>query len=73
MTFQIAAVNKALGAVSYLVDTKYRVVFDQDDEGRDQSYMKHKPTGRVTRFRRERNVWILDAFTKVDESFHRQG
>ena len=73
MTFQIAAVNKALGAVPYIVDAKYRVVFDQDDAGRDQSYMKHKPTGRVTRFRRERNVWILDAFTKVDESFHRQG
>ena len=74
MTFQIAEVNKALGSVAYLVDRKYRVVFDQDENGRDTSYMVHKPSGRVSRFRRDKNVWILDAMVEADEtSFHRQG
>ena len=77
MTFQIAEVNKALGSVSYLVDNGYRVVFDKDEEtGHDTSVMTHKKTGVTSRFRRERNIWILDAVVEADEhtdeSFHRQ-
>ena len=68
--------NKALGAVSYLVDHGYRVVFDQDEKtGHDVSMMTHKATGVVSRFRRDRNIWILDAIVEAegstDESFHR--
>jgi hypothetical protein len=75
MTFQIAEVNKALGSVSYLVDRGYKVVFDQDAKtGKDVSYMMHKSTGRTTKFKREKNVWILEAMIEADETpFHRQG
>ena len=73
---QIAEVNKALGAVSYLVDKGYRVVFDKDlVTGKDISYMMKKETKVTSRFRRERNIWILDVFVDQadeDESFHRQ-
>ena len=74
---QIAEVNKALGSVSYLVDQGYRVTFDKDlKTGRDISFMLNKKTNVMSRFRRERNIWILDAFVDVDEktgeSFHRQ-
>jgi hypothetical protein len=77
MSFQIAEVNKALGSVSYLVDHGYRVIFDQDEEtGHDISVMIHKKTGITSRFRRDRNIWILDAVVDdeehSDESFHRQ-
>ena len=78
LTFQIAEVNKALAAVSYLVDNNYRVIFDKDmATGKDVSRMIHKPSGRIARFRRERNIWILDAIIELDEenerSFRRRG
>ena len=73
VTMQIAEVNKALGSVAYFVDSKYRVTYDTDDEtGEDISMMVHKPTGTVTKFRRERNIWILDAYAPA-ELFSRQG
>ena len=63
--FQIAEVNKALGSVAYLVDRNHRVTFDKDlKTGKDLSFMKNKTTGGIARFRRERNVWILDAIVK---------
>ena len=72
---QIAEVNKALGSVSYLVDQGYRVTFDKDlKTGKDVSFMLNKKTGVTSRFRRERNIWILDAFIdadNADESFGR--
>ena len=75
LTFQIAEVNKALGAVSYLVDDGYRVIFDKDEKtGHDLSMMIHKKTGVTSRFRRERNVWILDVLVDAEDSdddFHR--
>ena len=80
MVFQIAEVNKALGSISYLVDNGYSVTFDQDlASGKDRSRMTHKAIGRQTRFRRERNVWVLDVIVEEkmdadkDEPFHRRG
>ena len=79
MVFQIAEVNKALGSISYLVDHGYSVVFDQDlATGKDISRMIHKASGRTTRFRRERNVWVLDVIVEeepenTDGPFHRRG
>ena len=65
--FQIAEVNKALAAVSYQVDNNYRVIFDKDmATGKDVSMMVHKPTGRTTRFRRERNIWVVDAIVESE-------
>ena len=64
---QVAEVNKALGSVAYFVDHKYRVTYDTDEStGLDISLMLHKPSGRITKFRRERNIWILDAFTQSE-------
>ena len=80
LTFQIAEVNKALCAVSNLVDNGYRIVFDKNMKSdQDTSHMIHKEIGVTTRFRRTRNVWVLDAFIECennnnkDESFHRRG
>ena len=43
LTFQVAEVNKALGAVSHLVDMGYKVVFDKDmTTGHDLSVMIKK-------------------------------
>ena len=79
LTFQIAEVNKALCAVSNLVDNGFRVVFDKNMKtNQDTSHMLHKETGVTTRYRRSRNVWVLDAFidgenNNKDQSFHRRG
>ena len=68
--FQIAAVNKALGSGAYMVDHGFRVVYDKDmDTNEDMSYMIHKATKRAFRFRREENVWILDAVVAADSVF----
>ena len=65
ITFQVAEVNKALGAVSYLVDKGYKVTFEKNmSTGQDMSMMVNKHTGVTSRFRRERNVWVLDAFVR---------
>ena len=77
MVMQIAEVNKALGSVSYMTDMGYRVIFDRDEKtGVDMSRMEHKATGRTTRFRREKNIWVLDAYAKdgeiISEPFVRQ-
>ena len=79
--FQVAEVNKALGAVSHLVDMGYKVVFDKDmTTGHDLSVMINKKTGITLRFRRDRNVWVLDAYVNVADDaedkhsgFHRRG
>ena len=39
-TFQVAEIDKALGAVSQLVDLGYKVIFDKNlENGQDMSYM----------------------------------
>ena len=68
--FQIAAVNKALGSGTYMADNAFRVVYDKDMEtNEDLSYMIHKTTKRAFRFRRETNVWILDAMVAAESVF----
>ena len=72
--FQVAEVNKVLASVSHLVDAGHRVVFDQDEEtGKDVSFILNKKTGSVIKMRRERNVWVIDAFINEDDDtgFHR--
>ena len=62
-TFQIAEVNKVLASVSALFDTNHRVIFDQDEKtGTDISFIIDKTTGVSTKMRRERNVWVVDAW-----------
>ena len=70
VVFQIAEVNKPLGSVAYFVDRKYRVVYDQNDAtGEDLSYMIHKPTKTAYRFRRDSNVWVMDAIVNASDLF----
>ena len=67
--------NKALGSISYLVDNGYRIVFDKDEKtGKDMSMMYHKESKAAARFRRVKNVWVLDAIIDADDEeqgFHR--
>ena len=77
-TFQIAEVNKALCAVSYLVDHGHQVMFDQDEEtGVDTSRIVLKKSGRTIRMVRDRNVWTGEAYIDEDleegTGFGRQG
>ena len=70
-TFQIAEVNKVLAPLSYLVDHNHRVVFDQDkDTGEDISFITNKET---IKMRRDRNVWVIDAYIEedIDQGFTR--
>ena len=61
--FQIAEVNKVLASVSYLVDHNHRVVFDQDDDtGEDISFITNKVNGQAIKMRRDKNVWVVDAY-----------
>ena len=53
----MAAVNKPLVSVSKLIDDGWRVVFDEE-----ASYLKHKKTGNMISIRRERGVFVVDAF-----------
>ena len=70
--FQVAAINKVLASVSALVDSGHRVVFDQDDETKtDLSFIINKKTNQSIRMRRERNVWVIDAFIDDDSLFSR--
>ena len=76
-TFQIAEVNKALCAVSYLVGKGHQVIFDMDAKtGVDTSRIVNKATGKMIPLVRERNVWTIDAYIEDenDESlFSRRG
>ena len=66
-TFQIAEVNKALCAVSYLVDHGYLVTFDQDERsGIDTSRITHKKSGKMIPLSREKNVWTIDAYIEEE-------
>ena len=74
LVMQVAEVNKVLGSISYLVDRGYRVVFDKDMvSGRDLSKMYCKRNGVTTMFRREPNIWILDAYVRHAEENNSDG
>lgn len=60
MTFQVARVKKALGSVSQLVQSNNRVVFDQDDRGRDVSYMQSKRAQEKIWLRKDNGVYVSD-------------
>ena len=55
--FQIAAIHKPLVSVSKLNEAGYKVVFDED-----RSYIIHKKSRKVINMRKERGVFIIDAF-----------
>ena len=62
--------NKLLGSVAYVVDKVFRVAYDKNMRtGEDMSYMTHKATGKTFRFRRSRNVWILEAIVEAKDVY----
>ena len=76
---QIADVNKPLRAVADRVDHDCRVVYDKDVlTGQDLSYILNKMSGKVSKLRRDGNVWNFDAVVAADmvtnePAFSRQG
>ena len=60
MTFQVADVDKALGSVRQIVSNKNRVVFDQDERGKDISFIQNKVTKEKMPLRVENGVYVLD-------------
>ena len=63
LMFQVASVNKPLASVSHLADIGYCVEFNRH-EGRDGSYLLHIEPNTFWKLRRERGVFVLDAFLK---------
>ena len=63
-------------SVSKLVEAGYKVIFDEDG-----SYMLHKAHGDVIKMRKERGVFVVDAYIakpkkavkSTDSLFTRQG
>ena len=59
--FQLADINKPLASVAHLTDLGYCVVFNRHN-GRDVSYLLHKATNQYLKMRRERGVFVIDAY-----------
>ena len=55
--FQVAVINEPLVSVSKLIDSGWKVIFD---DGR--SYLLHKATGHTIDLVRERGIFTIDAF-----------
>ena len=84
LVFQVASVNKPLASVSHLTDIGYCIVFNRH-QGRDVSYLLHKDTNTFWKLRRDRGVFVMDAFLSesigprndaekiIDAGFARQG
>lgn len=62
MSFQVAGVSKALGAVSRIVGAGRRVVFD--DPTTVGSYVENKTTGKTSPLRQHNGAYYLDAWVK---------
>ena len=74
LLFQVAEVNNILSSVSALVDTGHRVVFEKDEAtGVDCSFIVHKGTNESIRMRRDRNVWVIDAFVDEEHGYDVDG
>ena len=48
-----------------MTDNEFCIVFNKH-EGKDVSYVLHKPTRKLMKLRRERGVYILDAWTETE-------
>ena len=75
MSFQVAGVSKALGAVSRIVGAGNRVVFD--DPATVGSFVENKTTGKKTPLRQHNGVYYMDVWVKPgcgydNQDFRRQ-
>ena len=73
MVFQVAAVSKALGSVSQMVRNGNRVIFDQDGNGNNTSYIQHKETGQCIPVKLENGVYVLELLVAPPASFTGRG
>ena len=71
MSFQVAGVSKALGAVSRLVGAGNRVIFD--DPATVGSFIENKTTGKKTPLRQHNGVYYLDVWVKPGCGYDNQG
>ena len=60
-TFQVCQVNKPLASVAKLVDDGWKVIFDSE-----LSCLVHKRTGKVIKLKKERGVYVIDAYIESD-------
>ena len=67
--FQIAAINEPLVSVSKFVETGHRVVFDDEDAG--GSFIENKQTKAIIKMRKERGVFIVDAYISKQKKSHK--
>ena len=61
--FQLAAINKPLVSVSKLIEQGYRVIFDEDN-----SYIIHKKSMEIIKMRKEKGVFVVDAYIAKNPS-----
>ena len=61
LTFQMAKVDKPLASVAKLIDEYYKTVFDKTG-----SFILNKKDVSIMRLRRERGVFLLDAYVSQD-------
>ena len=71
MSFQVAGVSKALGAVSRIVGANNRVVFD--DPATVGSYIENKASGKITPLRQHNGVYYLDVWVRPGAGIDNQG
>ena len=60
MTFQVARVKKALGSVTHVVKNGNKLVSDQENCGKDTSYIQNKRTNEKIWLRQQNGVYVLD-------------
>ena len=67
--FQLAAMNEPLVSVSKFNESGYKVVFDEDD-----SFILHKRTKKIIEMRKEKGVFLIDAYVlkSPEQGFKRQ-
>ena len=70
MTFQVAGVSKALGAVSRIVGAGNRVIFD--DPNTVGSFIENKASGKRTPLRLHNGVYYMDVWMKPGNGFDNQ-
>ena len=59
--FQVAGVNKPLASLAKLIHDGWKIVFDSE-----LSYLQHKRSGKVIKLRKERGVFVVDAYLVQD-------
>ena len=71
LSFQVANVSKALGAISRIVGAGNRIIFD--DPATVGPHIENKKTGNLTPLRQYNGVYYLDMWMKPGDHVNPQG